>query len=101
MLLRDREKLAADWLEARGVMMSRPGDGIEESGLKWHYGCCTGSHGGYGKRLRTAMQECLKCCGIGKWWKMGWVEKTNTFKGPKLSTLFRRACVKFQLGELI
>jgi len=91
MLLRDREKLAADWLEARGVMMSRPGDGIEESGLKWHYGCCTGSHGGYGKRLRTAMQECLKCCGIGKWWML---------RGLKLSTQFRRACRKFQLGEL-
>ena len=67
-MLRDREARAATYLASCGVMISWPGEGIEDSGLKWHWGVHVGSHGGYGKTLRGAMGACLRCCGLGRWW---------------------------------
>lgn len=74
-------------------MISPPGNGLLESGLKFHWGVCTGSHGGYGKTLKGAMRKCLRFCGIGNWWHVGRGE------GELMLTLFKRVARK-HLGGL-
>ncbi len=81
------ETAAAD-MEANHIMISRPGDGFEESGLKQHWGVCVGSHGGHAKTLRVAMKRCLTCCGIGRFWKR------DFGKGPFLRDYFKDVAIK-------
>lgn len=92
---REREDAAALVLEARGVMISRPQEGHPQSDLFDCWGVCAGSHGGYAKTLRGAMQRCLRCCGIGAWWRVGPPEDTEL-----LSALFDRVSVDRRLGRL-
>jgi len=40
----------------------------ERFGARWFVGL--GSHGDSGKTLRKATKRCLRCCKIGKWWKL-------------------------------
>lgn len=56
-------------LEAAGFSISRPGDGTEGNSLKHQWGVFLGSHGGHGRRLVSAMERALRCCGIGEFWK--------------------------------
>ena len=34
------------------------------------------------------MRACLRCCNIGRFWKMGYDEKSGKCLGPKMETLF-------------
>lgn len=92
--LRDRENEAAKALEAAGVMLSRPGEDIPESGPQDSWGVCVGSHGGYGKTLAGAMRRCLNCCGIGDWWCLDHGE------GELMATVFERIS-KEHLGRAL
>src|SRR5260221_3001589 len=89
MKLRDKEDRAAEALEGAGLMISRPGEGIPESGFQDHWGVCTGSHGGHAKTLAGAMRRCLKCCGIGEWWKLDYGE------GELMADVFDRISAKY------
>lgn len=92
--LRPNEVAAAELLEAAGIMISCPGDGIPESGLYDNWGVCVGSHGGYAKTLKAAMRRCLRCCGLGAWWRVAPPENNEL-----LRVLFRRVAAK-HLGGL-
>lgn len=91
--LKPHELKAAEILEAAGVMISCPGDGIAESGLLDSWGACVGSHGGHAKTLKAAMRRCLRCCGLGHWWRVEYG------KGELLRDLFERVAAE-HLGGL-
>jgi hypothetical protein len=94
MTLREREDKAAAVLEARGVMISRPGEGHPQSDVFDCWGVCVGSHGGYAKTLVGAMSRCLRCCGIGKWWQVRPPEDQEL-----LSNLFARVKKEISANE--
>ena len=93
--LRAREEAAAEVLAARGVMISMPKEGNPQSDVYDCWGVCVGSHGGYAKTLKGAMQRCLRCCGIGAWWCVQPPEGSEL-----LSSLFHRLCAEYNLGAL-
>lgn len=95
MRLREKEDRAGIVLEQAGVMISRPGEGHPQSDLLDCWGVCVGSHGGYAKTLAGAMRRCLKCCGIGKWWRINPPEDNM-----RLEAVFKRVSKKYLGREL-
>lgn len=93
--LRAREDAAALALKARGVTVSRPMEGNPKSDVYDCWGVCVGSHGGYAKTLRGAMQRCLNCCGIGSWWAVAPPDDNEL-----LLSLFRTVAERHRLGRL-
>lgn len=57
-------------MERRGFMVSLPFEGNPQSDVYESWGVCYGSHGGYALTLSGAMDEFLKCCDIGDWWRI-------------------------------
>ncbi len=89
------EEEAAREIEAIGsVSLSRPGEGHPENPLSQQWGVFHGSHGGYARRLRTAMERSLKCCDLGAWWR------DDFGKGPLTRETFDRIAVKHLGGPL-
>lgn len=92
--LREREIKAAEVLATHYIMVSRPGEGHPQSDVFDCWGVCVGSHGGYGKTLADAMRQCLRCCGIGKWWQV------SPEDPGLLIDLFRRVAEENKLGAI-
>jgi hypothetical protein len=89
------EEAAFKELEAIGsIMLSRIGEGHPENPLSQQWGVFHGSHGGYGRRLRTAMERSLKCCGLGAWWR------DDFGKGALTRKTFDRIAIKYLGGSL-
>ncbi len=89
----EREKLAVADLIAAGIMEpSPPGNGALGNPLREQWGVYAGSHGGHAKTLKGAMRACLRCCNIGRFWKIGPLDKKgHVVKGsPKLEAIFAR-----------
>jgi len=100
--LKANEVKAAEILEAAGVMISCPGDGIAASGLLDSWGVCVGSHGGHAKTLKGAMRRCLRCCGLGNWWHLGPLKDNGHIDKTKsvlLRDVFERVAAE-HLGSL-